>query len=574
MGFKSMMDGLNLKTWTASVFAAFLFGTVSAQAQDFAFWAKSNLSGSGFARFGNFTIEKKWSRGVYETNGYQPLFLDESLNWRNQVQEVRSVLTSAHFKGLNANEYWNSYFDELISQPGLEAKFSAEVLLTHALTLYLRDLNVGRLPQSAMTSQTQFKKKEFVRFSEIPGLIVSNVPLPQAVMAFEPQSEDYQRLLNELRRILEIGKSQWLTVASSGVLRPGQSHASDVLSLRQKLTQLGYSVPSQGSAYDNPLQSVVMDFQRNSLLAADAVVGPQTRRRLNISFDNYVNLLRISLEKWRWLPTNLYFPNLSRPTQKHDRFVFVNVAHQNLKLFEFGQRVMQMPVIAGKPEHKTPQRIDFMATITINPFWTVPRGVLERTILPAAAENPNYFTLNRFRITDSSGREINPSSVNWKNPDRNQVFSWTYRQFPGPNNALGFFRFDLATGDEYYLHHTSASNLPIFATPDRLASSGCVRLSDPTAVAEYAFQVIGSKETKLSTSEPFRGDRDQILSIIANPEAYPSQRIPLARSFYVYLTYFTVEFDDQGRPKVASDAYGQDQALLTELNRPAGVLPR
>jgi len=551
-----------------------IFCATTAGAQDFSAWAKDNLAGPGSARIGSLTIEKRWARGVYEANNYQPLLLEKDFSWKHRVEELRGLLVTAHLKGLNSNEYWNPHFDELIQNATSEAKFSAEILMTHALTLYLRDLNVGRLPQTAISAQTQFKKKEFTRFAEVAKVISSSESLQQAVKAFEPTFENYHRLISELNRVLNIGKSNWMTVTPSGVLRPGQQNAIDVVEIRRKLFQLGYLVDQGSSIYDEALRLVVIGFQKNSLLVPDGVIGPNTRRRLNVSFDNYVNLLRISIEKWRWLPTDLYFPNLNRPTQRHDRFILVNIAHQELELFDSGRRLLEMPVIAGKPEHKTPQRIDFMATITINPFWTVPRGVLERTILPGAAQDPDYFSKNRFRIADSAGREVNPASIDWKNPNRNQVFSWTFRQFPGPNNALGLFRFDLATGDEYYLHHTGAVNFPIFETPDRLASSGCVRLSDPTTIAEYAFQTIGTKDFKLASGEAFVGNREQLLKVTSLPEVFPSPRIPLARSFYVYLTYFTVEFDDQGRPKVASDAYGQDQALLTELNRPAGVLPR
>ena len=55
------------------------------------------------------------------------------------------------------------------------------------------------------------------------------------------------------------------------------------------------------------------------------------------------------------------------------------------------------------------------------------------------------------------------------------------RQRPGPDNALGLIKFVLPNSYSVYLHSTPAQRL--FDEPRRAFSHGCIRVSDPVALA-------------------------------------------------------------------------------------------
>lgn len=524
---------------------------------------QSELTTASSLQILGITIDKNLLLPFYLELHFEPVFA--GLNGRSDQMrtELLNILQNVSLYGLNPNRYPASLLRQSLLVPDL-SRNKIELLWTQVFLNLARDLNTGVLSKTTLESNTQFKKKTFSSQAVLARTILRNSSLLIALSEIEPQHKTYTELKKELQRVYQIvNQDQWVQIPQSGILRPGQT-ADEVSLVREKLRQLGYFAVDTSSTYDMDLVREVQLFQSHSLLKSDGIIGPETRRRLNISSANYINLIRINLERWRWLPTNLYYPNSRRPELVYEQFTLVNIAHQNLEVWQNGQRALKMDVVAGKSSTKTPQRIDFMASITLNPFWTVPPGVLRRTVLPAAAKDPEYFQKNRFRITRPDGQEVAPTSINWAKPP-DSVFSFIYRQRPGPHNALGLFRFDLATGDAYYLHHTSESNLKLFTESTRLFSSGCVRLEKPVDFAEYTFARHGLKESRLPSGGSFTGRRSEILQVIAQPDSQPSQRVSLSRGFFVYLTYFTIDFDANGRPKVAADAYGQDQKLLLQL---------
>jgi murein L,D-transpeptidase YcbB/YkuD len=511
----------------------------------------------------SINIDKGSLLPFYQELGFEPVFAGLKNSSTQLRSQLLNILENVALYGLNPNRYPVSALRQSLMVPEL-SHTQLELLWAQAFMNLARDLNTGVLEKSVLESKTQFKKKAFRSQAVLAQSVLRGSSLALALSQIEPQHKTYSELKKELQRVYQIvGQGRWAQIPQTGILKPGQT-AAEVGLIREKLRQLGYFAAGTSTTYDTDLVREIQIFQSHSQLKSDGIVGPETRRRLNISSANYINLLRINLERWRWLPTNLYYPNSRKPDQKYDQFTLVNIARQNLEVWENGQLALKMDVVAGKANTKTPQRIDFITSITLNPFWTVPSGVLRRSVLPAAAKDPEYFEKNKFRITRPDGQEVAPNSINWAKPPES-VSSFIYRQRPGTHNALGLFRFDLATGDAYYLHHTSEATLNLFAEPSRLFSSGCVRLPKPVEFAEYTFARHGLKESRLPAGGSFAGRQSEILQVISQPDILPSQRVSLARGFFVYLTYFTVDFDANGRPKVAADAYGQDQELLLQL---------
>lgn len=151
---------------------------------------------------------------------------------------------------------------------------------------------------------------------------------------------------------------------------------------------------------------------------------------MNVPVQARIDQIRVNLERTRWV-----LPGLQ------ERFVIVNIAGFRTYLMEERTKeVWSTRSIVGKPFHKSPVFADSIRFLVINPTWTVPAGILGRSILPKARKDPSYLTSNNFWVVAGDGKRIDPSTVNWSTLS---VKGFPYRivQAPGPNNALGQIKF-------------------------------------------------------------------------------------------------------------------------------------
>ena len=83
-------------------------------------------------------------------------------------------------------------------------------------------------------------------------------------------------------------------------------------------------------------------------------------------------------------------------------------------------------------------------------------------------------------MLDRNGRVVDPATINWQAVGNRPPY--TFRQGPGPQNALGRIKFMFPNPHSVFLHDTPARGL--FDQPERNFSSGCIRVEDPLSLAE------------------------------------------------------------------------------------------
>src|SRR5690606_6159330 len=98
----------------------------------------------------------------------------------------------------------------------------------------------------------------------------------------------------------------------------------------------------------------------------------------------------------------------------NDRYVVVNIPAATIEAIETEQVVQRHTAIVGRIDRQTPILQSRIHQINFNPYWTVPRSIIERDIIPYMRENPNYLAEYRIRILDGSGREIDPAQIDWQ----------------------------------------------------------------------------------------------------------------------------------------------------------------
>jgi murein L,D-transpeptidase YcbB/YkuD len=257
-------------------------------------------------------------------------------------------------------------------------------------------------------------------------------------------------------------------------------------------------------------------------------------------------LIALNMERWRWMPDEL-----------GDRHLMVNIPAFHMAAREHGKAVLDMKVVVGAVEHQTPIFSGDMSTVVFSPYWNVPDSIAEGETVPAAAGDPDYLRRNNIdilRISDGEPVVVDPSKVDWDNPEELKALS--FRQRPGADNALGHVKFLFPNKYDVYLHDTPADAL--FARPGRAFSHGCVRLEQPEKLAKYVLRDRGEWD-----------DERIQAAMVAGTEKH----VALDDTIPVHIVYFTVWPNARGGVDSWPDVYGYDVKQAQAARVRAGERP-
>lgn len=308
----------------------------------------------------------------------------------------------------------------------------------------------------------------------------------------------------------------WPSIPEGTNLRVGDSGAA-VQDLRARLGVEGFSAPAPDdpTVFDPGLDAALRAFQSARGLEVDGVLGPATRRALNVSAAERLAQIDANLERWRWLPARL-------PAER----VEVDTGAAEARLYRDGAVILPMRAIVGAPKTPTPMFASQIETIVFNPPWNVPTSIAQGELLPAEARSPGY--LARRGICWVDGR---------------------LQQRPGPDNALGVIKFDLPSPFGVYLHDTPAKSL--FNRAGRALSHGCMRLEKP-------------RELALALLSPQGGTAESIEAAVATGR---TSSVRLQRPVPLYVLHWTAWVEADGSVVFRPDIYGWDRKLMRALSK-------
>ena len=182
--------------------------------------------------------------------------------------------------------------------------------------------------------------------------------------------------------------------------------------------------------------------------------------------------------------------------------------------------------------------------------WTVPPGILRRSILPKIKEDRAYLVDQNMMLVDFDGVEVDPASIDWDTTTPRN-FRWSVVQRGGPGNALGEVKFIFPNKHYVFLHDTSHREL--FVEPSRAFSSGCIRVEDPHDLAALLL-------------EDQKGySRSEITKIV---EGRRTQTKFLSQELTVLLMYLTAWRNPDGSVDYYPDVYNRDGKVLAALDAP------
>ncbi|MBU2993186.1 L,D-transpeptidase family protein [Octadecabacter sp. 1_MG-2023] len=413
-------------------------------------------------------------------------------------------------------------------------KGAMEVEMSRLFLSYARSLQTGILTPRNVVAEIRREVPLRSRLGYLQGFEQSN---PAAYLSsLAPSSPEYARLLREklrLERLLAVGG--WGPSVSGGGLEPGAS-GSNVIALRDRLVAMGYMERSATQTYDATVQAAVQRFQTSHGLTADGVAGAGTLREVNVPVANRLQQVIVAMERERWM---------NRP--RGQRHVWVNLTDFTAAIMDNDSVTYQTRSVIGAlgSDRESPEFSDVMEYMVINPSWYVPRSIIVNEYLPALQRNRN--AVSHIEITDSRGRAINRSSVNFSQFNAS-TFPYSMRQPPSRGNALGLVKFIFPNQYNIYLHDTPAKSL--FSREVRAFSHGCIRLNDPF---DFAYALLAAQE-----SDPEGFFQSQLRT---GREA----RVNLDEPVPVHLVYRTAFTHTTGQLNFRRDVYNRDSRIWNAL---------
>lgn len=480
-----------------------------------------------------------------------------------QASVLAEHLARADRKGLQPEDYEGLRWSNWLRSPGaMTADSSAcrewdlDLALTVAAMRYVSDLRIGRVNPRNLKIHLDVEPKRYdlTRFL----LELAGSPQPQKLLdRIEPPFQRYRALLDALPRYRELaedgGLGRPLTVTRRS-LRPGETYP-DLVRLTYRLLRWGdldpaESVPTKDNVYTETLVEAIKRFQGRHGLTQDGIIGRNTFGQLNAPMSERVEQIRLTLERWRWLPDNL-----------GHRPVVINVPEYRLYAFEDDgkggyRQVLDMVVIVGEsyPRHQTPLFRGAMRYIVFSPYWNVPYSILKRELYAKIKADPGYLAKHGYEIVSA----FHPAAAVYppepKNIARLLTGELKLRQTPGRHNALGEAKFMFPNNHAVYLHGTPAKRL--FRKDKRDFSHGCIRIANPPRMAAHVL------------SQESGWDRERVDKLIARGEW---RRVGLSKPLDVYVLYGTAVAELDGTVRFFRDVYGHDARLTQALLQNAGV---
>jgi L,D-transpeptidase YcbB len=491
-------------------------------------------------------------QAMYQQRNFAPLWFQQGQITRPALA-VLTLLRNAASYGLRADDYDGIALTIHLTQINAgndAAQAQLDVNLSAATLRFIRHLHFGRIDPRKAGFDFKAPRDQEINAAEVLVKLAASDDVEQTIAAVEPQFVHYQLLKQALARYRLLAVDAQLTdlpTFTARAIKPGENYTGApalrrLLLAEQDLAKDAVSAESD-TTLDAALVTALQAYQTRHGLPADGALGKRTFATLTTPFANRVQQLELTLERWRWLPA------------PQAPMIVVNVPQFKLFAFQAANdrevNLLRMDVIVGQvfPHTQTPVFLADMKYVVFRPYWDVPLSITRREILPNIQNKANYLQRNHFELVRGQGDNSPVVPATPANIAQLSSGAIRVRQQPGDDNALGEVKFMLPNSYNVYLHSTPAKRL--FSESSRAFSHGCIRVSNPAALAEYVLR---------NTNEAWNKDR-----IAAAMNEGANQRVYLNKSIPVIIMYGTAMPLESGVVQFFDDIYGHDAKLAKLL---------
>jgi murein L,D-transpeptidase YcbB/YkuD len=449
----------------------------------------------------------RWKRvrAVYAVWGNAPLWI-EPAGLKERATALLTALEEAPGHALRTDGYPLDSIRTVVNAEELERNPTAErladidVLLTAAYVGYGTDMLMGQVDPKTISQEWHIPAP----LAEVDSALIRTLQNPmiaQGLADMAPKDSAYTVLKSEYARYGQmVADGGWALIP----VARGQRETAVLARLRAE------RLPVDSVAGD--AETVIRLYQERHGLAETGKLDDRTVRSMNVPAVERLQQIGSNLERQRWLPRSL-----------GSRYIHVNVPAFRLEAYDGGQKTLEMRVVVGSEfeGRSTPVFSDSMAHVVFRPYWNVTPNIAAKEFFP------------------KYGTDLPEGYETWRENGELRI-----RQRPGNGNALGLVKFMFPNAFNIYLHDTPSKAL--FASADRAASHGCIRLEAPAKLAEF---VLGWDNAAVKRA--MTGSDNQTVVIPA--------KIP------VYIVYLTAYVRD-GHLHFSDDVYERDQRLEARMD--------
>ena len=303
-----------------------------------------------------------------------------------------------------------------------------------------------------------------------------------------------------------------------------------VIQLKRRLISSGDMplVENVNTLFDAGTDLGVRFFQARHGLIVNGQVDEATWYAMNVPAATRLQQLYLNATRVQTMAANL-----------SERYVVVNIPAATIEAVGGGMVEQRHTAVVGRVDRATPIMASKVSQINFNPYWHVPKSLIERDLTKYMQKNPNYLAEQNIHIYDGGGQEVSPASIDWTN--LGNAVNYMYRQEPGAANSMGHCKINFFNPYDCYLHDTPAKAL--FGENARFHSSGCVRVEGVNQLVNWLLRDNGDwDQSKVDATF----ESNQRLDVECKA------RVPL------HTTYITAWANKQGTVSFRDDVYEFD----------------
>ncbi len=279
--------------------------------------------------------------------------------------------------------------------------------------------------------------------------------------------------------------------------------------------------------FDDELDLAVRKFQIRHGIVPNGKIDEPTFYALAVPAEQRLAQLQLNAVRVEQLAGSL-----------QDRYLLVNIPAASIETVDGGIVNSRHTAVVGKIDRQTPVMSSRVHQVKFNPYWTVPKSIIEKDLIRYMNEDPMYLTNFNIRIFDGNGNELPPEAIDWSTKD---AVRYTFRQDPGGENSMGHCKIDFYNPYDCYLHDTPAKAL--FGQNSRFHSSGCVRVEGIDEVVTWLLRDNGGWD---------------INGVHAMFDTNENVNVALSFQMPIHTTYVTAWANRQGTVNFRTDIYEFD----------------
>jgi murein L,D-transpeptidase YcbB/YkuD len=500
-------------------------------------------------RWPDFTAYKAEVANVYGMNSYSLAWVQNG-RVRPQGLAVIQLLENANAKGLDPEDYdgsrWQGRLLKLGQSPSEQDLISFDTALTVSAMRYIRAVHMGRVNPREFKFQLDVEGLQ-LPLAEFVQTQVLNASDPAAeIEKTEPPFRGYKKLL-ALLPVYEgyahqVEGENLPTVTKT--VRPGQPYAG-VARLGRFLQVIG-DIPSgvqldpNATIYEGALVDGVKHYQDRHGETPTGNLDARTLNELNTPPADRIRQIRLTLERWRWIPHS--FPHSP---------VVVNLPEYRLRVMNpDGTVAFYKNVIIGKAYgHKSPIFEKEIQYVVFRPYWEVTPSIQRGEIVPHIQKDPNYIAKHNFEVVTPKDEVVTDNQVSPEVLEGIKSGHLRVRQKPGPTNSLGLVKIIFPNPDNVYLHGTDVPEL--FSQDIRDFSHGCIRVEQPADLVAWVLRNNPGWDLE-RVKATMNGEKNNL-------------QVNLVTRIPVLIVYGTATVNEENQIRFFDDIYGYDAELEKAL---------